>query len=200
MARSKKQVARSNRRTAMVLTAVAVAVFGFGYALVPLYDLFCDITGSRYNVQASQAFAAPGAQGESRQVTVEFSAHTSSQLPWEFRPLTRELKVKPGEHVTVSYLARNTSAETVTGQAVPSVLPAQANSHFRKLECFCFTRQTLKPGEAREMPVRFYVDSKLPAGVHTITLSYSFFRADANSKPRSATIEDRAGVTARRGS
>ncbi|MEK6771179.1 MAG: cytochrome c oxidase assembly protein [Pseudomonadota bacterium] len=199
MARSKKQVERSNRRTAMVLTAVAVAVFGFGYALVPLYDLFCDITGSRYNVQASQATSAPGTQGETRQVTVEFSAHTSSQLPWEFRPLTREVKVKPGETVIVKYFARNTSSETVTGQAVPSVLPAQANSHFRKLECFCFSQQTLKPGEAKEMPVRFYVDQKLPAGVNTITLSYSFFRTDVKSKPRSAVIEDRAG-TARRGS
>ena len=131
-------------------------------------------------------------------VTVEFAAHTSSQLPWEFRPMTREVKVRPGETVIVKYLARNTSAETVTGQAIPSVLPTQANSHFRKLECFCFSQQTLKPGESKEMPVRFYVDQKLPAGVNTITLSYSFFRADANSKPRSAETGDRAG-TARRG-
>lgn len=199
MARPKKQIDRSNRRTAMVLTVVAVAVFGFGYALVPLYDLFCDITGSRYNVQASQATSAPGAQGETRQVKVEFSAHTSSQLPWEFRPLTREVKVKPGETVIVKYFARNTSSETVTGQAVPSVLPAQANSHFRKLECFCFTQQTLKPGESKEMPVRFYVDTKLPAGVQTITLSYSFFRVEAATKPRSARVE-RTGIDARGGS
>ncbi len=198
MARPKKQVERSNRRTAIVLAIVAVAVFGFGYALVPLYDLFCEVTGTRFNAQVSQA-AVPGAPADSRQVTVEFAAHTSSQLPWEFRPMTREMKVKPGETVVVKYLARNTSAETVTGQAIPSILPTQANSHFRKLECFCFSQQTLKPGEAKEMPVRFYVDQKLPAGVNTITLSYSFFRADANSKPRSAGIDERAG-TARRGS
>lgn len=198
MARSKKMVERSNRRTAVVLAIVAVAVFGFGYALVPLYDLFCEVTGTRFfNVQASPA--AAGAPGEARRVTVEFAAHTSSQLPWEFRPMTREMKVSPGETVIVKYLARNTSAETVTGQAIPSVLPTQANSHFRKLECFCFSQQTLKPGESKEMPVRFYVDRKLPDGVHTITLSYSFFRADANSKPRSAEIGDRAGA-ARRGS
>lgn len=199
MARSKKQVERSNRRTAIVLAIVAVVVFGFGYVLVPLYDLFCEVTGTRYNAQASPAAVAPGAPVETRQVTVEFAAHTSSQLPWEFRPMTREVKVKPGEIVIVKYLARNTSAETVTGQAIPSVLPAQANSHFRKLECFCFSQQTLKPGESKEMPVRFYVDQKLPAGVNTITLSYSFFRADANSKLRSVSSEDRAGV-ARRGS
>lgn len=199
MARPKKQVERSNRRTAVVLAIFAVAVFGFGYALVPLYDLFCEVTGTRFNAQASSPAVAMATPNDSRQVTVEFAANTSSQLPWEFRPLTREMKVKPGETVVVKYLARNTSAETVTGQAIPSVLPAQANSHFRKLECFCFSQQTLKPGEAKEMPVRFYVDQKLPAGVNTITLSYSFFRADANSKPRSAGIEDRAGV-ARRGS
>lgn len=199
MARQKKQIECSNRRTAVVLAVVAVAVFGFGYALVPLYDLFCEVTGTRYNLQASPSAAAPGAAGETRQITVEFSAHTSSQLPWEFRPMTREVKVKPGETIVVKYLARNTSTETVTGQAIPSVLPSQANSHFRKLECFCFSQQTLKPGETKEMPVRFYVDRKLPAGVNTITLSYSFFRADANSKPRSAGVEERA-VSVRRGS
>jgi cytochrome c oxidase assembly protein subunit 11 len=198
MARSRANIVRSNRRTAIVLSFVAVAVFGFGYALVPLYDLFCEVTGTRFNSQAAPAPTA-GAVAENREVTVEFAAHASTQLPWEFRPMTREIKVKPGETVIVKYLARNTSRETVTGQAIPSVLPTQANAHFRKLECFCFSQQTLKPGEAKEMPVRFYVDQKLPAGVQTITLSYSFFRADEGSKPRSAMNEERAG-TSRRGS
>jgi len=198
MARNNTNVRRSNRRTAIVLGLVAVVVFGFGYALVPLYNLFCDITGTRFNAQASQAVVAPGAQNDTRTVTVEFLGHASSQLPWDFRPMTREVKVKPGETVIVKYLARNTSAETVTGQAVPSVLPAQASSHFRKLECFCFSQQTLKPGESKEMPVRFYVDRKLPAGVHTITLSYSFFRVDAAAQAPAA-MKDRPVSGAGRG-
>jgi len=199
MTRKASKVDRSNRRTAVVLGLVAVVVFGFGYALVPLYNLFCDITGSRYNAESAQAAVAPGTQGETRTVTVEFLANASSQLPWEFRPLKREIRVKPGQQVTIEYLARNRSGQTVTGQAIPSVLPAQANSHFRKLECFCFTQQTLKPGESKHMPVRFYVDRKLPAGVHTITLSYSFFRVEAAAKPRTASTV-RAGDDARSGS
>lgn len=183
---SKALIARqANVRLGAKLALVALAMFGFGYALTPLYDLFCEIAGINGKVGRTPAVIAPGARLDSnRTVTVEFTGHASTGLPWEFRPLTRKLEVHPGETVVVSYYARNTTDEVITGQAIPSVAPGRAAPHFKKIECFCFTEQKLAPGEAREMPVRFVVAPELAAGVHTITLSYAFFNVDKKSAQR----------------
>lgn len=167
------------RRTATRLALVAVGMFGFGYLLVPLYDLACQALG--LNGKTGRVEAVAGPVDTRRTITVEFTGHASTGLPWEFRPLTKRLEVHPGETVVVKYYARNTAAETIVGQAVPSVAPGRAAPHFKKIECFCFTRQELAPGEAQEMPVRFTVSPELAPEVQTITLSYAFFNVDKAS-------------------
>lgn len=167
---------RANRHTAVKLGAVAFAMFLFGYALVPLYDVICQVTG--LNGKTGRVDAASASVDRSRRVTVEFVGQAQAGLPWEFRPMVRSVSVHPGETATVHYYARNRADETITGQAVPSVAPGMAAAQFKKIECFCFTQQEMKAGEAREMAVQFTVDPKLAPEIQTITLSYSFFNAD----------------------
>jgi cytochrome c oxidase assembly protein subunit 11 len=162
------------------LGLVAAAMFAFGYALVPLYDVLCEVTG--LNGKTGRAEATVVSQPvENRWVTVEFTGTRMRGLPWEFRPAQTSMRVRPGELSLALYEARNTAAETVTGQAVPSVAPNRAALHFKKVECFCFTQQTLKAGETRKMPVRFVVSPDLPKDITTVTLSYSFFNIDRQS-------------------
>jgi cytochrome c oxidase assembly protein subunit 11 len=168
---------RASRRTAVKLGAVAAAMFLFGYALVPLYDVICQVTGLNGKT-AGRAEAASGGIDRSRTVTVEFVGQVQTGLPWEFRPMVNSIDVHPGETTTVKYYARNRADESIVGQAVPSVAPGLAAAQFKKIECFCFTQQELKAGEGREMAVQFVVDPKLAPEVQTVTLSYSFFNAD----------------------
>jgi len=175
----RKDRKRANRRLALILGGLTLAMFAFGYALAPMYDLMCKtfgLNGKTERLDAQAVVAQP--VDMSRTVTVEFSGLTTSGLPWEFRPLTKKLELHPGETAEVKYLVRNLAKEQITGQAIPSVTPGESAPHFKKIECFCFSQQTLKPGETREMPVRFYVDADLGRDVHTITLSYSFFNTD----------------------
>ena len=169
----------ANRRLAAKLALVTVAMFGFGYALSPMYDVMCralGLNGKTGRTDAQTVAAQP--VDMSRTVTVEFTGLATTGLPWEFKPLTKKLEIHPGETAEVKYLAHNLAPDELTGQAIPSVSPGISAAHFKKIECFCFTRQTLKPGESREMPVRFVVDAGLDQDVHTITLSYSFFNTD----------------------
>ena len=169
----------ANRRLALKLAGVTLAMFAFGYALSPMYDVMCralGLNGKTGRTDAQTVAAQP--VDMSRTVTVEFTGLATSGLPWEFKPLTKKMDLHPGETHEVKYLVRNLAREEITGQAIPSVTPGESAPHFKKIECFCFTRQTLKPGETREMPVRFVVDAGLDQDVHTITLSYSFFNTD----------------------
>ncbi|HEX9184497.1 MAG TPA: cytochrome c oxidase assembly protein [Burkholderiales bacterium] len=165
--------ARANRRMLVRLSVVALAMFGFGYALVPLYDAICVALGVDSLVARSEAPANTQVDG-SRTVTVELDANAHN-LPWQFRPLVRHITVHPGQVATVEYEIANVRSEPVSAQAVPSYGPARAGEYFHKMECFCFKQQTLAPGETRRMPVVFVVDPKLPRDVSTITLSYTFF-------------------------
>ncbi|MGA9032403.1 MAG: cytochrome c oxidase assembly protein [Sulfuricaulis sp.] len=172
----------ANRRLALKLGGVTLAMFAFGYALSPMYDVMCralGINGKTGRTDVQTVAAEP--VDMSRTVTVEFTGLATSGLPWEFKPLTKKLDLHPGETREVKYLVRNLAQEEITGQAIPSVTPGESAPHFKKIECFCFTRQTLKPGETREMPVRFVVDAGLDKDVQTITLSYSFFNIDKAS-------------------
>lgn len=162
-----------NRRMLLRLSVVAAAMFGFGYALVPFYDAICSALGVNDFVKAD-ARPANTQVDASRTVTVELDANAHN-LPWRFRPLKRHVSVHPGELATVEYEIVNVRDAPVTAQAVPSYGPARAAEHLRKIECFCFTQQTLAPGETRRFPVVFVVDPKLPQDVSTITLSYTFF-------------------------
>jgi cytochrome c oxidase assembly protein subunit 11 len=164
----------ANRRSLVRLSVVAVAMFGFGYALVPFYDAICRALGVNEFVKADAGAPGNTQVDASRTVTVELDANAHN-LPWSFRPLVRHIQVHPGELATVEYEIANVRSEPVTAQAVPSYGPRRAGEYFRKFECFCFTQQTLAAGETRRFPVVFVVDPKLPQDVNTITLSYTFF-------------------------
>lgn len=156
------------------LGVVAVFMFGFGYALVPFYDAICRALGVNDFAKPDIVQIANTQIDRSRTVTIEFDANAHN-LPWSFRPLVRHLTVHPGQLATVEYEIANVRSAAVTAQAVPSYGPARAGAYFHKMECFCFTQQTLAAGETRRMPVVFVVDPKLPRDVNTITLSYTFF-------------------------
>lgn len=165
-----------NRKVALKLALVVVAMFGFGYAMVPLYTVFCEITGLNGKPSSTAVSAAKaGSIDTSRTITVEFVASVNSQLAWEFEPEVRKVRVHPGEITKVSFSVSNLTDHTVTGRAVPSVSPGLAASHLHKTECFCFTEQVLKAGETKEMPVIFFIDSDLPRDYSELVLSYTFF-------------------------
>ena len=170
-----------NRHMVGKLVIVVALMFGFGYALVPMYRAICSALG--INVLSLSELAVPGATTGansrntqvdlSRSITVEFDANAHG--PWDFKPAVRSLEVHPGEMTTVMYEFRNVQNRTMAAQAIPSYAPAQAGPHFNKLQCFCFNEYALQPGESRKWPVVFVIDPRLPKDVKTITLSYTFF-------------------------
>ena len=164
-----------NSKVIKRLLIVVVGMFGFGFALVPLYDVFCSITGlnGKTGEQVS-AFDATQVD-QNRQIKVEFLASLNEEMPWEFRALKDSVTVHPGQPVKVDFLARNKTDRDIVGQAIPSVSPGIAARYFQKTECFCFTEQLLKAGEEKVMPVVFIVDPSISDDVHEITLSYTFF-------------------------
>jgi cytochrome c oxidase assembly protein subunit 11 len=168
-----------NRRLGTRLAIVAAAMFGFGFLLVPFYDQICAALGVGSLVERSEA-PSNSQVDFSRTVVIELDSN-AHDLPWRFRPLVRHVSVHPGELTTVEYEVVNVRGAPVTGQAVPSYGPQHAGEYFKKIECFCFTQQTLAAGETRRMPVTFVVDPKLPAGVKTIALSYTFFEVPGKS-------------------
>ncbi|HZQ62987.1 MAG TPA: cytochrome c oxidase assembly protein [Casimicrobiaceae bacterium] len=168
----------ANRALLVKLTVIVVAMFGFGFALVPFYDKICAATGLRDIDQADQV---KNSQVDyARTVNIEFDANVR-KLPWTFKPLETLHPVHPGEIVQVVYEISNPTDRKVIGQAIPSYGPQQAAQYFRKLECFCFSRQVLQPHETRRMPVVFVVDPALPKDINTITLSYTFFEVEDGS-------------------
>ncbi len=163
----------SNLVTKLVL--ITAIMFGFGYALVPLYEAFCKVTGFGGKTDIIEEARANSAEIIDRDVAVTFTSHTNSNLPWEFKPITRGLDVKVGEVETAVFYVKNYSDRPITGMATFNVTPPRAGFHFKKTECFCFSKQVLQPGEEQEMEVRFLLDSELPDDVHELTLSYTFF-------------------------
>ena len=180
--------ARNNQRKHIAaLLVVVFGMFGFAFALVPLYEVFCELTGLNGKTSGRAVVSEPRvtergvnaiAQVSDREVTIQFLAHVGRGMPWEFRPTETRLRVRPGEMYTTNFYARNRASQAVTGQAVPSVSPGLAALHLHKTECFCFTQQTLEAGQALEMPVTFYIDDELPADVGTLSLSYTLFKVD----------------------
>ena len=166
---------QKNRKTARRLVLVAVGMFGFGFALWPLYDVFCAVTGLggraiQISANNDQAVASE------RLVSIRFDASVNSSLPWVFQAKEQVTEYQLGVPSKALYLAMNTNSETITGQATYNVTPPEASLYFVKTECFCFTEQTLEANESREMPVYFYVKSDLPEHIKDITLSYTFYR------------------------
>lgn len=164
-----------NRRTAIRLTLAVFVMFGFGFALVPLYDVFCYVTGINGKTQSTAA-SAPGMMAdESRSVVIELITNIGPELPWEFHAEQFRITVRPGALTEAVFTVQNRSTSVVAAQAIPSVAPGLAARFLVKTECFCFAKQTLQPGEIRRMPVRFFVDPRLPESVPVMTLSYTFF-------------------------
>ncbi|MDP3977905.1 MAG: cytochrome c oxidase assembly protein [Pseudomonas sp.] len=172
----------STRRLVIRLSLVVVAMFGFGFALVPIYDVMCQAFG--INGKTAGAYQA-GQQDvdESRQVRVQFLATNAADMVWAFRPLADEVTVHPGDSTQMVFVAHNPTDRPMTAQAIPSVAPSRAAAYFHKTECFCFTQQVLQPGERIEMPVRFIVDRDLPADVRHLTLAYTLFDITASKPP-----------------
>ena len=184
----------ANLTMAGKLTVVAIAMGAFGYALGPMYNAICRITGVNIlalgdrKLSGSAFEAPPNTQVDmSRTITVEFDAN--SRGPWEFKPAQRSLQVHPGELTTVVYEFQNVQNRRMAAQAIPSYAPMQAAAHFNKLECFCFNQYTLEPGEKKSWPVVFVIDSKLSRDVKTITLSYTFFEVGGPVPPAADAAE-----------
>jgi cytochrome c oxidase assembly protein subunit 11 len=186
----------ANAHMVAKLLVVTAGMFGFGYALVPIYRAICDALG--INVLAAGDKQIPGATSKiaantqvdkTRLITVEFDANVRG--PWDFKPEKRSLQVHPGELATVMYEFQNIQNRTMAAQAIPSYAPKQSAAHFNKLECFCFNEYKLQPGEKKEWPVAFVIDPKLPKDVTTITLSYTFFEVGGKvpAAPKSASLK-----------
>jgi len=163
------------------MTLVAVLMFGFAFALIPLYNTFCEITGlnGKTSGQVAEDVLKTQVVDENRVVTVQFDATVNSELNWEFKPTVFEMQVTPGKLYRTEFYAKNLSNKDVTGRATYSVTPGKASLYFNKTECFCFTEQKLKAHEEVLMPVTFIVDSKLTEDVNIMTLSYTFYKLES---------------------
>ena len=166
---------RDNKKVVSKLLLIVFGMFGFGFALVPLYDVFCDITGLNGKTNETAVAYVEDGVDTSRTITVQFISRTAQGIPWQFEPMEREIKVHPGEVKFVKFYAKNESTRDIIGQAVPSVSPGLGAAYFQKIECFCFTQQPLKAGEEVEMGLQFYVDLDLPEDISTLTLSYTLY-------------------------
>jgi cytochrome c oxidase assembly protein subunit 11 len=176
---------QKQKKHTLLLLGLAVGMFGFAFALVPLYDVFCEITGLNGKTSDQAALIAEieaSALPANREVTIEFLASVARGMPWEFRPVDSELVVRPGQMNNTTFYVRNRSNKTVTGQAVPSVSPGLASLHLKKVECFCFEQQELSAGAEMEMGLSFYIDADLPADINELTLSYTMFLVSNNAQ------------------
>ena len=182
----------SNRRLAIALFGFAAGMVGLAYASVPLYELFCQVTG--YGGTPQVATAAPGASSD-KKIAIRFDANTNPKLPWKFKAAQTEMTVKLGEQTLAFYEAQNLGGKDVTGTAVFNVTPLKAGPYFSKIECFCFTEQTLTAGQRVDMPVQFFIDPEIftdpdTKDVTTVTLSYTFYPAEPEEKSVDATQSD----------
>lgn len=189
---------RTNGRSMWRLVVVAGAMFGFGFVMIPLYDVFCEVTGINVLTKKDDSaarFARNTQVDAARSIIIEFDTNDRGAL--RFRPVRRSMQVHPGELTTIEYELINTRAEKTAGQAIPSYAPQVSGRYFRKIECFCFEQQTMAPGEVRRFPVVFVVDPALPKDVGTITLSYTFFEIEGIGSGDAGTAAAPAGEQVR---
>lgn len=177
----------ANNKLVIKLVAIVIGMFGFGFALVPLYDVFCDITGINGKTDNKAAVYQSVEVDKSRTITVEFIARTNSGMPWEFRAETKRIKVHPGELNTVSFYVHNPATTNIVAQAIPSVTPGQAALFLNKTECFCFNQQPLQAGKEAHMPMSFYVDPQIPDDINFFTLQYTLYDVTANASDLATT-------------
>jgi cytochrome c oxidase assembly protein subunit 11 len=179
---TKPAAGKQHQRTVKQLLVVVVLMFAFGFALVPLYDVFCDLTGLNGKTDDQATQVLPGAVDTSRYIKVQFITRMAKGMPWEFKPQVSEVRVHPGERKLVNFQAKNLTSGLLVGQAVPSVSPGLAAAYFQKIECFCFNHQPLEGQEQVQMPLQFYIDPEIPADISTVTLSYTLYDITASAE------------------
>jgi len=170
-----ESVEQKNTKLVRKLVFIVLGMFGFGYALVPIYDVFCDITGLNGKTGSEAVAEVKYEVDLTREITLEFITSLNESAPMEFRTETKKMKIHPGKYYTVNFYAKNKTDKKMVARAIPSVTPGLAAEYLKKTECFCFSEQTFEPNESKTMPVRFVVNPKLPARYKTITLAYTFF-------------------------
>ena len=181
---------RSTKKLTGYLVLSVVAMFGFGFALVPLYDVMCEALGINGKTNTVSAVQPQGMQPDySRTVRVEFMSHIKPDMPWQFSPEVRVLEVHPGEVVQTNYIAKNLSGDSLVGQAVPSVSPGMGATYFNKMECFCFNQQPLDGYTSAAMGLIFYIEPDIPESIHTLTLSYTLFNITSEVVGESSSPE-----------
>lgn len=177
---------KSHRKVYIIGGIVAAIMFGFSFAMVPLYSVICRVTGISTSVPVSelttQTYAASKGEDLSREIKVQFVVVNNKGLPWDFFPKEKEMIIHPGESIKTFFHAKNTTGQTMTVQAIPSMTPTESISHFHKIQCFCFNQQTLKSGESKDMSLIFNVDKELPKDIHVITLAYTLFDVTPSKK------------------
>ncbi len=182
--------AAKNRRLLWALILIGCGMFGFGFALVPLYTAMCKVLGINGKPENTSMVQSQTVD-KNRMVTVEFIANTNADLPWDFYPLVKKVQLHPGENKIINYYAKNNSPSSMTVQAIPSISPGLAAKYLKKTECFCFTQQTFAAHEGREMPVLFHLDADLPKDIHTLTLAYTMFDTAQLSRPSTNQVTGR---------
>ncbi|WP_210467788.1 cytochrome c oxidase assembly protein [Vibrio crassostreae] len=186
----KKQPKRSTKKLTGYLVLSVVAMFGFGFALVPLYDVMCEALGINGKTNTVSAVQPQGMQPDySRTIRVEFMSHIKPDMPWTFSPEVRVLEVHPGEVVQTNYIAKNLSGASLVGQAVPSVSPGMGATYFNKMECFCFNQQPLDGFKSADLGLIFYIEPDIPDSIHTLTLSYTLFNITSEVVGESSSPE-----------
>jgi cytochrome c oxidase assembly protein subunit 11 len=173
---------KQNSKVVLKLVGIVIGMFGFGFALVPLYDVFCDLTGINGKTSDTAAVYTDIQIDKNRTITVDFITRTHTGMPWEFEARTRRVEVHPGEMSQVDFYARNPSSIDIVGQAVPSVSPGTAALYMNKTECFCFNHQPLAAGEETLMPMRFYVDPQLPDDITYFTVQYTLYNVTSDAQ------------------
>lgn len=166
---------QKNKKILIILIFACVFMFAFSFALVPFYNVICRVLGITGKTNTT-SIENKSISDHSRTITVQFLATANSELSWNFYPETKQISIYPGENKKIFYIAKNNTDHVITAQAVPSVTPGLAGQYFKKIECFCFRKQTLQAHQQIRMPVIFYIDPQLPKKIHEITLSYSLFQ------------------------
>lgn len=185
------EVAKPVKRTARNLFLAAVAMFGFGFALVPLYDVFCEVVGLNGKTNEEAYEAVEVVVDESREIKIQFIVVKNDNMNWSFGPNQKVMRVNPGALNSTSYFAKNPRDYEMIAQAIPSVQPARAAQYFHKTECFCFNQQTLAAGESVDMPLQFIIDQDLPDDIKTISLSYTLFDVTEGFGPKTKALAGR---------
>ncbi|MCF6252154.1 MAG: cytochrome c oxidase assembly protein [Methylococcaceae bacterium] len=170
-----ENVEQKNTKLVRKLVFIVLGMFGFGYALVPIYDVFCDITGINGKTDTEAVTDVKYEVDLGREMTIEFITSLNEAAPMVFRTKTKKMKIHPGQYYTVNFYAENKTDKKMVARAIPSVTPGPAAEYLKKTECFCFSEQTFEPKEGKTMPVRFVIDPEIPSRYKTITLAYTFF-------------------------